>query len=239
MGKRLSRKERRKIVEESLGIGEIPWDKFTSGVYNYCDRWCEKCDPDKKERCFLFYSEEKEETDCNDPNAALNHMGKSFSKTHDLIEKIAEAEGLNLEITKSDEKEFEKFERLTNPSKELLYLSAKEITDSAAKWLLEVPSLDFADYRESYDKLSWHHSLVLTKVYRSLFSKKEADIEKENMKKFSLEDSKNSAWVALRSAKICKNSLELMDRFVRNARIKEMAAKYDELIQLIEETLLT
>jgi len=148
-----------------------------------------------------------------------------------------QAECINLNISREDKERFDRFEKLTDPRKEPLYLHAKKTTNSAARWLSEVPSLDIDEYREAYEELTWHHTMALTKVYRALFSKKEACLEKGDIKEFSLEDSIKSAYVALRSAMICKNALEFMDRYVRDFRIKEMVKEYQKLTELIEKTL--
>ncbi|MCX6810852.1 MAG: hypothetical protein NTY30_03965 [Candidatus Berkelbacteria bacterium] len=55
--KKITQKERRTIVESV--VGNVPWEQFTPGIYNNCDRWCERCS--KTEKCYLFFEEKKEE----------------------------------------------------------------------------------------------------------------------------------------------------------------------------------
>jgi len=239
--KRLTQKERIKIIESV--IGKVPWKKFEAGIYNYCDRWCEKCN--KTARCFLYWSSKKEDeelkkqgVDTKTLEGSFKVVGNSLSQTHDLITKIAEAEGLDLTITPEFEAECKKREQLTDFHQDPLYLKAHRLYRQISNWLNEVPALDIQEYREAYENLSWHFLLIDRKIARSIKGKKEAALEKDDFKDFELEDSKKSAWVAYRSTKICAEALELMDRYVRDFRIGQMAKECRELVVTIDQKLL-
>ena len=130
MARRLSRKERLKIVESV--VGEVPRGKFEPGIYNYCDRWCERCN--KTERCYLFYEQEKENAelikqgfDPNDMKVAFKTIEKSFQQTQELLEKISQADGIDLKMSKKDEEEFEEQEKRIDPKNDLLYKASKKL----------------------------------------------------------------------------------------------------------------
>ena len=36
-------------------------ERFISGIYNYCDRWCERCR--MTQRCFLYYQDSRREAE--------------------------------------------------------------------------------------------------------------------------------------------------------------------------------
>ncbi len=78
---------------------------FISGIYNYCDRWCEKCP--FTSRCRV-YSTEAADPDLNDPevhdinNAKFWHKLESiFQEAHEKIAAWAEGAGVDLESIES------------------------------------------------------------------------------------------------------------------------------------------
>ena len=77
------------------------------GIYNYCDRWCERCA--FTSRC-LTYKQSKEKfgdpetSDIN--NAAFwERLSETFNETLDLLKEMAEEQGIDLDslTTESDE----------------------------------------------------------------------------------------------------------------------------------------
>lgn len=239
--KKLTRKERVKIIESV--VGKVPWEKFEAGIYNYCDRWCEKCQ--KTQKCYLFWDEQKEKReqkrqgkDRESLTTVFEHVDHSFKRTFDLIGKISEAEGIDLTMTPEEEAEYEERERQTDPHDEPLYIQANKLYRRIKEWLDEMPSLDIKEYHDAYDNLGWHCHLIFVKVARAIWSKKEAELEDKAFSKFSLQDSKMSGWVAYRSIKICAESLELMDRYVRDPRLAPMARACRELLTEIDKHLL-
>ena len=71
---------------------------FISGIYNYCDRWCERCP--FTSRC-LVYAMENEETD--DPASSdirsaefWQKLGSIFQQAREMITAWAEENGMDL-----------------------------------------------------------------------------------------------------------------------------------------------
>lgn len=231
--RRLPKKERIKIIESV--IGKVPWEKFESGIYNDCDRWCEKCN--KTEKCFLFFQGEKETKPKDFPDV-FKSVGKSFNQTKDLIQKICEAEGIDLTMTPEEVKEYGERERLTDPDSEPLCQQAKNLTKMIYDWIDSVPPLDIKEYRDAYEKLSWHCTLIGVKTCVAIHEKKEISFEKGLSKKFTKEQSKKYAWMGYRSTLICKQSLELIDRYVNDFRIRKLINKCQEVLNSIDKNLL-
>ena len=73
-------------------------DRFIPGIFNYCDRWCERCE--FSHRCRNYAMELAEgtsdaERDIN--NAAFwNKLSSHFAMAKALLQKIAEEEGVDL-----------------------------------------------------------------------------------------------------------------------------------------------
>ena len=86
--------------------------KFIPGIYNYCDRWCERCT--FTTRCRNFESTSKlssEQLDINN-KAFWDNISNNFKKAIELLHKAAKEYGIDLNkpMTKDEEEEYEKRE---------------------------------------------------------------------------------------------------------------------------------
>lgn len=84
-------------------------EKFIPGIYNYCDRWCERCT--FTTRCRNFESTGKlssEQLDMNN-KAFWDNISSNFQKALQLLYKAAEVHGIDLDkaMTKEEEDEYE------------------------------------------------------------------------------------------------------------------------------------
>src|SRR5688500_13894025 len=77
-------------------------ERFISGVCNYCDRWCEKCR--FNDRCRVYDSElammERHEIlgeDPADPEIMMQDVSSTFEDTVELLRKMADEMGVDLE----------------------------------------------------------------------------------------------------------------------------------------------
>jgi hypothetical protein len=86
--------------------------KFIPGIYNYCDRWCERCT--FTSRCRNYESTSKlspEQLDINN-KAFWDNISSNFSKAIQLLHKAAKEHGIDLDkpMTKEEEQQYEKRE---------------------------------------------------------------------------------------------------------------------------------
>jgi len=85
--------------------------KFISGIYNYCDRWCERCT--FTSRCRNYESTSKlspEQLDINN-KAFWDNISSNFSNAIELLHKAAKTHGIDLDKPMNKEKEQEYEER--------------------------------------------------------------------------------------------------------------------------------
>ena len=92
-------------------------DNFIPGIYNYCDRWCERC---TFTSCCAVYEDESdftpEERDIAN-KAFWERLGKNFLKAQELLQKAAEHIGLELENLSDEPEEVQqKKERIKKKS---------------------------------------------------------------------------------------------------------------------------
>src|SRR5262247_2208794 len=78
-----------------------------SGIYNYCDRWCERCP--LSSRCLLYATEQEDEDNSPESRDIQNEafwkkLGSIFKETHEMILEWAQEAGVDLvEPTEEDE----------------------------------------------------------------------------------------------------------------------------------------
>jgi hypothetical protein len=69
---------------------------YISGIYNYCDRWCERCP--FNHRCRVFADEQKlsdEQKDINN-DQFWQRLSDNFAKTLEMLQKMADEMGIDL-----------------------------------------------------------------------------------------------------------------------------------------------
>ena len=83
--------------------------KFINGIFNYCDRWCERCYFTSRCRVFEQVSElTTEELDISNKKF-WDSIANNFKEATQLLVEAAEKHGIDIEkLTKTEFKEFEK-----------------------------------------------------------------------------------------------------------------------------------
>lgn len=76
--------------------------RFISGIYNYCDRWCERCR--FTDRCEVFAREQRQwerhllrGEDPDDPAIAMQDVAEALDESLRMLHEMAEEEGLAVE----------------------------------------------------------------------------------------------------------------------------------------------
>ena len=114
-----------------------------AGIYNYCDRWCERCT--FTSHCAVFGEESSlspEELDMKN-KAFWERLGKNFIKAKDLLQKAAEQYGVDLEAVQAGievterEKERVKLESRQHPLSQLTF----EYGELGRQWLKTQPGM--------------------------------------------------------------------------------------------------
>lgn len=187
-------------------------EEFISGIYNYCDRWCERCR--LRNKCSLYDKEQKRisehESRGEDPydwNTILEDIKDEFAETLKLIRKAAEKQGIDLDDLPDEDVE------MVDPGDHPMVLTASGYSKEAGNFLktlrdtIQKEGVDLTKRVEympsaeedkemllrvvsSYDTIMWYHTLIPVKIRRALQSKMEDEDE------FSREDALISAKIA-------------------------------------------
>lgn len=191
---------------------------FIPGIYNYCDRWCERCN--FTSRCATYaapVNNPKKEPDNRDNKEFWEELAEIFKTTAQLILQMAEKEGIDLsaiDTKQLEELESQKEKRLTHD----LIKMARGYDNSVQDWKKknqEEIRLYLSNIREpeelqvslhdAFEVISWYQHLITSKIYRALGSE-------ESEREFELDpyDSNGSAKIALISVERTMNAWALI-----------------------------
>jgi hypothetical protein len=197
---------RRNILTEMAGNPE-----FISGIYNYCDRWCERCP--FTSRCLVYAQEKEDEDDSPESRDITNEafwrkLGSIFEETRQLIEEWAREAGIDLtEIDEEDAGVRQK--RRDRAARNRLAVAGKEYASSVTEWFTEFDQTISASdlemnetdaelaqqLQDAREVIHWYQYQIAVKTMRALSSRSSEDeldsIEPE------WRDSDGSAKVAL------------------------------------------
>ena len=167
-----------------------------SGIYNYCDRWCERCP--LTSRC-LVYAAEQEDEDASEIHDTRNEafwrkLGSIFQETRELIGGWARDAGVDLtEPAVDDESRYQRKRQLVDNHP--LARCGKKYANAASDWFREFdqtiePGESLEDAREV---IQWYQYQIAVKTIRALSGRREELEEDPDLPK----DSDGSVKVAL------------------------------------------
>ena len=166
--------------------------RFIEGIYNYCDRWCERCS--FTSRCMLYAMEEEDRDDpaAHDINsdAFWNRLASTLKQTHEMIATIAAEHGIDLDALDADEtkeRSRHRGESRTNP----LVRSAQQYISLVNAWFVgeypdsrqvrdaggtrgDLPLVDFdaqdraSQIQDAVAVIRWYEFQIAVKITRGL-----------------------------------------------------------------------
>ncbi|MCK4917145.1 MAG: hypothetical protein KAJ14_16190 [Candidatus Omnitrophica bacterium] len=152
--------------------------------YNFCDRWCERCQPEVRNGCKVYQDE-------FDRNLILISNGKdpynmdffieeqytSIDKTLELMQDLVEDEyGFSDEDNKNIGSQKERKQFLENPFYKLVVQYSREAHDFLKDAFYNKDEVE-SELVDDYETISWYHTLLPSKVHRLLC---DANIKDEN-----------------------------------------------------------
>jgi hypothetical protein len=178
---------------------------YITGVYNYCDRWCERCF--LTSRCRVFEEEGKHPAGERDTEnkAFWEHLKNNYQKTIELLHKAANDYGFDFnnipeEETKAYEERQSYIRRKVNASP--LSLLTKQYIAEGRKWLDEKEHFeqlandyiqqfelglkteediraDMAMVKDCVDVLQWYLHFIYVKFSRALSGRENGETWQE------------------------------------------------------------
>ncbi len=190
-----------------------------SGIYNYCDRWCERCP--FTARCLNFEMSEEKFGDLKDGDISneifWQKLSETLQETMTMLKEMVEERGIDLdslEIDDSDELDnsFEDkpvvhmtthmaktyIDAVENWFNENVYIFEDDTRQSAAVYEADVSDSyskeDTVSFIDSVEVIRWYQHQIYVKLQRAIHSSQDEDFEIENG---FPKDSDGSAKVAL------------------------------------------
>ena len=163
-----------------------------SGIYNYCDRWCERCP--LTSRC-LVYATEQEDNDSPESRDVHNEafwqkLSSIFQETHEMIAGWAREAGVDLtEPGPEDEARHRRKRQLVDNHP--LAKAGKKYANTASDWFRELDQR--VDSEDACEVIQWYQYQIAVKTMRALSARREELEEDPELPK----DSDGSAKVAL------------------------------------------
>ena len=167
---------------------------FISGIYNYCDRWCEKCP--FTSRCRV-YATEAADGDLDDPEVHdINNekfwrkLESIFREAHEKIAAWAEEAGVDLESTESQAAIAEHEQREQEADEHQLSQLARQYAATVQEWfgeefvteqnvhddmMVDADGAAEIDVAGAAEVLRWYQFFVAAKVIRALMSRTRSD----------------------------------------------------------------
>lgn len=169
-----------------------------SGIYNYCDRWCERCP--LTSRCLVYATEQQDEVSLQNQdirNAAFcNKLNTMIDETREMIAEWANQAGIDLSQSPDDTQTPSK-RKQRNIDNHPLSKAGKKYANAASDWFRE---LEQASDNENADAdareiIQWYQYQIAAKTMRALSARKTEEEDPEFAEQ--PKDSDGSAKVAL------------------------------------------
>ena len=201
-------------------IGELAKDpRFIPGIYNYCDRWCERCDFTSRCMNYELGEEESNEPETRDINnkAFWDKLTETLSVTLQMMREKARELGVDLDAMDSEEAAKEN-KRIREKAMEQPYcLAAKKYSELVNEWFMTnkerleakgdelvsqaqagipgtSPDVDAVRINDCLEVIRWYQHQIYVKLCRDATGIMRTDpCDRE----FSMHDANGSAKVAL------------------------------------------
>ena len=161
---------------------------FISGIHNYCDRWCERCQFTSK--CAV-YAIEQADPDTDDSSARditnekfWRKMHEIFQLTADLVSDWAAKNGVDLQSLDCEEAAAEHDREVEEAQRDELSQAAHAYADSVGDWFKNEPNRETAIYddstgasesvadditvAEAIDVIRWYQFFIAVKTFRAI-----------------------------------------------------------------------
>ena len=165
--------------------------RFIPGVYNYCDRWCERCSLTSRCLNFSISQEDSLDPEAQDirNEAFWKKLSETLAETLELLKDSAKEWGIDLETLDSRE-DVENMKKKDNAAENhLLSRAAKRYVGIVEDFLKEGETLFFEtaaaaregiNLEEAFEVIRWYQYFIAAKVIRAVRGKVEDDEEGED-----------------------------------------------------------
>ena len=219
--------------------------RFIPGIYNYCDRWCERCPQTSRCLNFAMVQEEFSDPEAQDirNEAFWNKLSGIFTETLELLKESAKEWGIDLE-TLDSESDTERL-RANDEAAEshVICRASRSYSKMVQDWFSEKERLfidtsalsnEELNLEEAIEVIRWYQYFIAAKVIRAVRGKIEEDERDDEFPS----DSDGSAKIALIAIDRSIAALAVIRHYITEDADGEMdiIAFLDGLGQAVEKT---
>ncbi len=190
---------------------------FIPGIYNYCDRWCERCAFTSRCMTYALSEDQFDSPESKDLNNQLfwDKLGEVFAWTLQMVTEYAEEMGIDLSEARDEEAELKERRIDTEADEHPCATGAKEYADTVKAWFdsanklfdnkadefqkqIEInlpesdPAGDAHDLGDAMEVVRWYQHFIYVKLLRAL-----RGMLRSGEDDFERDDSNGSAKVVL------------------------------------------
>lgn len=190
-------------TKDILQMAENP--RFISGIYNYCDRWCERCPFTSRCMVYALEQEDMDDPDSRDINneAFWRKMESILQQTLEMITDLAEEQGIDVESLDVDSEMKQRKQRRAEAEDHQLARVAQRYLEMVDEWFDSEKEL-FANKDEelitkvelgiigpetdaeaesiidAVEVIRWYQHQIYVKLMRALIRDDSDDFEEKN-----------------------------------------------------------
>lgn len=185
------------------------------GIYNYCDRWCERCQ--FRERCLVFATENEDTEHLSEGwdsknRAFWNKLAQAFDEAQLMLAGLMPPTNRNSQSAKSEKTKIKNARQTRSVEKHQLTHAGRDYAAAATEWFSElaetmasrevgcgeVSTKESETFLEATEVIQWYQYQIAVKVLRALSSRaREGSCDEFASPDSELKDSDGSAKVAL------------------------------------------
>ncbi len=163
--------------------------RFISGIFNYCDRWCERCP--FTSRCLNYEqmpeSEKSGDPAAHDPNSAAfwETLQETMAQTRQMIEEFAAEQGIDLNAPEAAAAVEERRERRQSARENALAKSAERYAMTIEQWFkrkeedLEEAAHFDEGVQDAIEVIRWYQFMPAVKITRGQMQRMRDDLDLE------------------------------------------------------------
>jgi len=155
-------------------------ENFIPGIFNYCDRWCERCQLTARCRVYAMEQEYADDERDTTQKAFWRNLQNIFTETKEMLREAAAKRGVDIDALDLEEAgEIIERKRLAVEQQDLTKLAEKYTKQ--ASLFLQAQDLSDDTIRENrlemLQIIGWYHFFIAAKINRALCA--EADYEED------------------------------------------------------------
>ena len=166
---------------------------FVPGIFNYCDKWCERCPFTARCSVFAMQADDANAVESRDPRneAFWKQLHGTLASTVELLREMAEEAGVDLDTVVSPEDEARTARVLSETKAHPLLTAATDYTMAVYNWFesskelfedkakevnmkarMDLPGTDpqaeVVDLQDATEVVRWDHTLIGAKIRRAI-----------------------------------------------------------------------